>query len=814
MVRHRQAPAGSTRTTLREERTPTGTIRGRLARLLALPMVAVLLLLGVVVAGDYADYRAARQITDQVPLVLEVQTLAQQLQEERGLTTGLLGGNVSFKPEMAPVRKKVDDSRAALQRLAANADSDPSPGATAVLAELQKLDTLAGTRSQVDAGSALRAGTFDYFTAHITALNGIDFALDRSADRTLRRGVAALSALAEAKEYLTQERAFLNGVFSAGGFHKGEYNQFAAMYAAAHEAENQFAKVATAAQLARSAKVRSTGAYSEALEFENRALSSADDKPLLINPQSWWSALTTVLDDIRALEESIGTDIRDRAAAVRRGATERLVVLSALVLLCLAGAVALVVAAIRSITRPLAMLAQEAEAVATQRLPEAVFHAQQGTDDQQPDPPPPVVVPRRASVEVHSVAAALDRVQTTAWTLATEQALLRRNTTESLANLGRRNQSLVRRQLGFISRLESEESDPAGLANLFELDHLATRMRRNAESLLVLVGEDGPRPWSSAMPLSDVVRAAISEVEDYRRVTLRRIDEGYLAGGFVTGVAHMVAELVENGLTFSPPDVDVEIQGRNFGDRYLIAIVDQGVGMPPDELDKANGRLRGSDQFLLAPARFLGHYVVGQLARQLGVDVQLSNSPVTGVTARVMLPARLMTTPPPPIEGPREPQAPPRIVPSTVGAEPAHTAARPPAAVTAQLVLGGHPATTVEYVSVPGAAPPGTVVDGHGNAAANDLVQVPSQMPSWADESTGERTRNGLRKRPARRPAAGAAVTAQPETGPDRAERGEPVRRPSMVDDSPAQVRDRMLSLRDGFRRNERDREEPGEDAR
>ncbi|WP_426504508.1 sensor histidine kinase [Dactylosporangium sp. McL0621] len=761
MVRHRQATAAATRT----RTTRTGTIRGRLARILALPMVAVLVLLAVVVSADYADYRAARQITDQVPLVLEVQTLAQQLQEERGLTTGLLGGNVSFKPEMAPVRKKVDDSRAVLQRLAAGADAGAFPGAAAVLAELGKLDALAATRSQVDAGNAPRAGTFDFFTSHITALNGIDFALDRSTDRTLRRAVDALSALAGAKEYLTQERAFLNGVFSAGGFRKGEYNQFAAMYAAAHEAENQFARVATAAQLARSAGVRATGAYGEALEFENRALASADDRPLLINPQSWWSALTTVLDDIRALEESIGADIRERAAAVRAGATERLAILGGLVLLCLVGAVALVAAAVRSITRPLAMLAREAEAVATQRLPEAVFHAQQGRDEQAPDPPPAVVVPRRASAEVHSVAAALDRVQTTAWTLATEQALLRRNTTESLANLGRRNQSLVRRQLGFISRLESEENDPAGLANLFELDHLATRMRRNAESLLVLVGEDSPRPWSSAMAISDVIRAAISEVEDYRRVTLRRIDEGYVAGAFVTGVAHMVAELVENGLTFSPPDVDVEIQGRNFGDRYLIAIIDQGVGMPPEELETANGRLRGSDTFLMAPARFLGHYVVGQLAGQLGVDVELSNSPVTGVTARVMLPARLLTTPPP-IEGPREP--PGRL--------------RPPASVSAQLVLGTRPVPVVEYVSVPGATVSGTVV-------AED-----------------DRTRNGLRKRPARRPA-GAAVIPAPASDPD------PVRSPA-VDDSPAHVRDRLLSLRDGFQRNERDRGERGEDAR
>ena len=137
----------------------------------------------------------------------------------------------------------------------------------------------------------------------------------------------------------------------------------------------------------------------------------------------------------------------------------------------------------------------------------------------------------------------------------------RRDTIESLANLGRRNQNLIRRQLGFITSLEREEIDPAQLANLFELDHLATRMRRNAASLLVLVEASSPRQWSTSVPVADVIRAAVSEVEEYRRVALRRVDEAMVTGSAIGSIAHLLSELIENALTFSPPDTEVEVQG-------------------------------------------------------------------------------------------------------------------------------------------------------------------------------------------------------------------------------------------------------------
>ena len=340
---------------------------------------------------------------------------------------------------------------------------------------------------------------------------------------------------------------------------------------------------------------------------------------------------------------------------------------------------------------------------------------------------------------MRSVADALDRVQATAYALATGQAQLRRSTSESLADLGRRNQNLLRRQLGFITRLESEESDPAGLANLFELDHLATRMRRNAESLLVMAGAASPRQWSEPVPVADVIRAAVAEVEQYRRVTLRRVDDTLLSGAAVSGVAHMLAELVENGLSFSSPEVDVEIQGRLIGDRYLIAVIDQGVGMTADELAEANHRLRGDGDFLVAPARFLGHYVVGRLARDLGVAVELTPSPVTGTTARLFLPAALLETPRP------------------LGAPP-----ETPHRIRREILK---PTVTVEYVPV-----------------------LPLQrIPSGPGADDPSRTANGLPRRAPRThraPAAPPVVEAvpAPETDPD-------------------EVRARLTAFRSGVRR-------------
>ena len=352
-----------------------------------------------------------------------------------------------------------------------------------------------------------------------------------------------------------------------------------------------------------------------------------------------------MLDDLRQLQDHVGSQIQVRAHEVQTGSGQRIALLLAVVLVCFAGSVYLVVLASLSITRPLAELAAEADSVAADRLQAAVRRAQTSDEDDPPQPPRRVQVPNRATEEIRSVASALDRMQSVAYSLATEQALQRRRTIESLTNLGHRNQNLIRRQLGFITTLEREEIDPSALANLFELDHLATRMRRNAASLLVLVGASSPRQWASPVPVADVIRAAVSEVEEYRRVGLRRVDDALVTGNAVGAVAHLLSELIENGLTFSPPDSEVEVQGRWVNDGYLIAITDSGIGMGDEDIEVANARLRGEGDFIAAPTRFLGHFVVGQLASETGVRVELRPSPVTGITARITLPESLLVRP-------------------------------------------------------------------------------------------------------------------------------------------------------------------------
>ncbi|MDG4859161.1 HAMP domain-containing protein, partial [Streptomyces sp. T-3] len=300
----------------------------------------------------------------------------------------------------------------------------------------------------------------------------------------------------------------------------------------------------------------------------------------------------------------------------------------------------------RSITRPLGALADEADTVARAGLPAAVARIQEAHADEDISVRTSPEVPDGAR-EFTQLAAALHNVERTALQLATEQAVLRRNSSESLASLGRRNQALLSRQLRLITALESQEVDPDALGELFELDHLATRMRRNAESLLVLAGEESPpRTWSGPVTAAEVVQSAISEVEQYQRVRVVEVQDDLIRGRAVAELSHLLAELIENALVFSPPSQPVEIHGWRDAGEYCLAVVDRGAGMSSDELARSNARLAGRDTYLVAPTRYLGHYVVGTLAARLGAQVELratgGEGERDGVTAYVALPAELL----------------------------------------------------------------------------------------------------------------------------------------------------------------------------
>ncbi|MFG2817923.1 nitrate- and nitrite sensing domain-containing protein [Kitasatospora sp. NPDC048365] len=610
------------------------TIRHRLALLLALPTGALVVLAATGTAAQAGRYAEAGRTGDRVAVVAGTEDLVRELQRERGLTAGLLGGEEGFRAQLGARRAAADQARQALDRLLAG---DP-PGAEQVRRALAPLTGLAALRGRADTGTATRTEALAFFTDAVTGLTAAAFTdTTGGADPQLAAALATLRSLADATEAAALERGTLNGVLAAGAFRGGDYPAFVRITAVKGAALDRVPRTATAARTGSLDAALRTPAATAVAGMEQQALNGFAAERLPVRAADWWQAASTLVDDLHRVESEAAAEARARAAALRSAALRGLLLDVGLALAAVAGTAALGRLATRSVTRPVAALVAGAEELAESVLPAAVARAQEGGAA---GPTAPTAVGGPA--ELVALGAALDRVSATAVRLAVEQSALRRNTAESLANLGRRNQTLVTRQLGFLSALERGEHDPGVLANLFELDHLATRMRRNAESLLVLVGEVSPRRWELPVGMGDVIRSALGEVEDYRRVVLRQVDEARLDGGAVAEVAHLLAELIENALAASPPDTDVEVWARRGSGGYLVAVVDRGRGMADGELELANARLSGRESFLVGRDGLLGHYVAGRLAARLGARVRLTPSPVNGVTASVLLPEGLL----------------------------------------------------------------------------------------------------------------------------------------------------------------------------
>jgi signal transduction histidine kinase len=633
------------------------SIRGRVAVVITVPLCLLLAVAGVAVDGRAQALGDARTTRAEVGLSLRIQALVHQLQRERGLTNGLLGGEKGFGHSLTATRGRVDAALRGLRSESAVED--------VVQRDLRRLPAV---RADADRGSADQSRTLTFYTTAIGALNAVDPVAGTAtrADARLSDGLAALRELATATESVALERGLLNGVFAQGSFHGHTYIDFTEVRAERVAALARFRQVATAPQRAALKKAFATQDARRATAYENQAEGAADGSPPRVDAGTWWNVMTVLVDDLYAVQQSVGADVRLRADRLSHDAELGLFAYlgaGTLMAVLVAGLAAF---ASRSLTRPLRTLAETAHDVARNRLPATVARIQRSPQEQAESLPPPSATDTpdarllSGAAEIAAVAESLRQVEHTALHLAAQQASLRRNTTESLANLGRRNQNLVRRQLGLITRLERQELDPDALGELFELDHLATRMQRNAESLLVLAGQNPPRPTAAPAEALEVVQSAVAEVEQYRRVMIATVEPVRVRGHAVADVAHLLAELIENGLNFSPPTEPVEVHGwyDTADDTYCLAVVDHGVGMSEADKERAGARFSdsGEEALLATPTRFLGHLVVGRLAHRLGegTKVHLFDTSGGGLSALLALPARLLApagntpTPPPP----------------------------------------------------------------------------------------------------------------------------------------------------------------------
>jgi nitrate/nitrite sensing protein/histidine kinase/DNA gyrase B/HSP90-like ATPase len=340
----------------------------------------------------------------------------------------------------------------------------------------------------------------------------------------------------------------------------------------------------------------------------------------------------------------------------------------------------------RSINRRLTMLRRSALTLAGEQLPAVVARLRRGEDVDVAAEAPPL---RAGNDEIGQVGQAIDTVRQTAIRSAVEEARLRQGVNDVFRNLARRNQSLLQRQLSVLDGMERKATDPDVLEDLFKMDHLTTRMRRHAEGLIILSGAAPGRAWSAPVKLVDVMRGAVAEVEDYARVAVATQSKAALSGSAVTDVIHMLAELIENATTLSPPFTQVRVSGETVGNGFAIEIEDRGLGMTPQRMAELNERLANPPDINPANTEQLGLFVVGQLARRHGIGVTLRPSPYGGITAVALIPQRLIVE-----DGPAAITAGGRGTAAVTGAGvPGFADSADPAAFAGPPGFGGPPAT-------------------------------------------------------------------------------------------------------------------------
>ena len=401
----------------------------------------------------------------------------------------------------------------------------------------------------------------------------------------------------------------------------------------------------------------------------------------------------TVISAVRVLGDSFNVEqvfidqslglVQARVAA-GEASTDEFVTKVQLVLIAAVGALLLFCLAVafmvrRSIVGPILALSSQARKVATSDLPDAVHQIQ----SLPADAPLPNIEPFRLDTndELADLGASFNSVHNAALNLAAEQAQARRIVSENLVNIARRTQSLLGRSLTSLSDMEQGERDPDMLENLFRLDHLTTRMRRNAQSLLVLAGAEPNRMWSAAVPIGDVVRGAVSEIENYSRVEFGDLGAASVLGSLAPDIAHLLAELLENATTFSPPTTRVMVVGRAFVDGHQLAIVDYGIGMAAGEIVEANATLGRRSDFDTASSKMLGFQVVARIAARHGVQVLLAQTAgATGITAIVKIPLSVLDDRNAPAQPPAPEISQTPTLPPPIGQYGVHTPAPGPVA--------------------------------------------------------------------------------------------------------------------------------------
>jgi hypothetical protein len=642
-------------------------VRTKLAAVLVVPSVAFLVLAALQTGTVVSRASALDEFAGQVGLAREATAVLHELQLERDRTVGELAGIPATTPPdqatarlaavLQPIHRSVD-AKVNEYRAAARSHSGGSAAwRSALSAADQQLDQVRAVRAGVLGGSLRGASVADGYTRAVDALLDLLAQPAPGDDQDqLAQPVLAYVELARVKEVNSLLRGRLFAVANAGRYAGSDKVELSDLRAQQLAALAQFRVAAIGEQVDLYQRTLSVPDAQEAGKLEETATAAAADDRVELDPARWWTLSSAEHDLVRQVETRLVDSAIRRVDSASSAQWWRTVLVAGLVLLVLLAAMAASVAIGRSMARSLRQLRGQALTVAQTQLPRLLERLRQADGDRLApdvaddwDPAAEVEAPvTRSADEIGDVAEAFRAVQRSAVHLALEQAAMRRNRNAIFISLARRSQVLVERQLELLDRLERGERDPDQLANLFQLDHLAARMRRNDDNLLVLTGSESRRRWTEPVALSTVVLAAVAEIEQYPRVRQEIDARPQLVGPAVGDLAHLLAELLENATMFSPPDGPVLVTGSLAADgrAAVIEITDSGIGMSPRALAEANEILATPPQVDAAAAERMGLVVVSHLAARHGVRVQLAlaspGNRAGGLVATVRLPAELL----------------------------------------------------------------------------------------------------------------------------------------------------------------------------
>lgn len=516
-------------------------------------------------------------------------------------------------------------------------------------------------------------------------------------DPALTNDVQTLNALSLEKDQVAQQRAFLYNAFTMGSFANSEQQALVTAVAGQSSDATAFDTTATPAEQSAFTRVVAGAQVKQAVNIEQYvdSTNSLDIGTGALNisaqaaPDAWYTAMSDTVNRIQTVELGVAGNIVSRAQVLEKDAERSAVLIGILTALVLLLVLVATFAVARSLVLPLRRLRAGALDIAMVELPARVRHLGETPDPAKSLEVAPIDV--LSEDEIGQVARAFDQVHSEAVRLAGNEALLRRSFNAMFVSLSRRSQSLIERLARMIDSLEQNEEDADRLSNLFAMDHLVTRMRRNSENLLLLAGHEGARKWSEPVPLTDVARAATSEIEQYNRVTLNIQPGVVVSGQAVSDVAHLLAELIENATVFSPKDTEVLVSAQELpSGGALIQINDSGVGVSAARLAEMNQRLDEPPAIDISVSRHMGLFAVARLAERHGVRIRLRAGTPQGLTALVWLPdtvAERGTRPygdlPQRVAAPRAKSA-----PATVGSTVISSAADAPAPATPDTRIG------------------------------------------------------------------------------------------------------------------------------